>query len=159
MRRLALLSLVPAALALTAPALRPRARGQFLRSSPDDDEAPPEISEDFRDFRARLIARTKGEGLTEAGDERAVAEGWAYETPLLEAGCLLLGGHGAGLRVWAKAAVLPQVRVAADAARRVFYEGRHREPAVAEDGEGLDGLVRRRRRGGRRVCTEWRCYF
>ena len=68
MRRLALLSLVPAALALTAPALRPRARGRFLRSSPDDDEAPPEINEDFRDFRARLIARTKGEGLTEAGD-------------------------------------------------------------------------------------------
>ena len=102
MRRLALLSLVPAALALTAPALRPRARGRFLRSSPDDDEAPPEISEDFRDFRARLIARTKGEGLTEAGDERAVAEGWAYETPLLEAGCLLLGGteqdFGFGLR-------------------------------------------------------------
>ena len=76
MRRLALLSLVQATLALTAPALRPRARGQFLRSSPDDDEAPPEINEDFRDFRARLIARTKGEGLTEAGDEKAVAEGW-----------------------------------------------------------------------------------
>ena len=102
MRRLALLSLVPAALALTAPALRPPRAGRFLRSSPDDDEAPPEINEDFRDFRARLIARTKGEGLTEAGGERAVAEGWAYETPLLEAGCLLLGGteqdFGFGLR-------------------------------------------------------------
>ena len=73
MRRLALLSLVPATMSLTAPALRPRARGRFLRSSPDDDEAPPEISEDFRDFRARLIPRTKGEGLTEAGDESSAS--------------------------------------------------------------------------------------
>ena len=103
MRRLTLLAVLRTACALTAaPALR-RSRKLALLSTPaDDDEAPPEISEDFRDFRARLIARTKGEGLTEAGDEKAVAEGWAYETPLLEAGCLLLGGteqdFGFGLR-------------------------------------------------------------
>merc|ERR1719247_1627460 len=73
-----------------------------VRATADDDEAPPEISDDYRDFRARLIARTKGEGLTESSDEKAVEEGWAYETPLLEAGCVLLGGtkqdFGFGLR-------------------------------------------------------------
>ena len=75
MRRLALLAVLQATCALTAaPALR-RSRKLALLSTPaDDDEAPPEINEDFRDFRARLIARTKGEGLTEAGDEKAVAE-------------------------------------------------------------------------------------
>ena len=104
MRRLALLALLQTAGALTAaPAPRLRRTQQLIKASPaDDDEAPPEINEDFRDFRARLIARTKGEGLTEAGDEKAVAEGWAYETPLLEAGCVLLGGteqdFGFGLR-------------------------------------------------------------
>ena len=103
MHRITLLAVLRTACALTAaPALR-RSRKLALLSTPaDDDEAPPEISDDFRDFRARLIARTKGEGLTEAGDEKAVAEGWAYETPLLEAGCLLLGGteqdFGFGLR-------------------------------------------------------------
>ena len=74
MRRLALLAVLQTTCALTAaPALR-RSRKLALLSTPaDDDEAPPEISEDFRDFRARLIARTKGEGLTEAGDEKAEA--------------------------------------------------------------------------------------
>ena len=43
-----------------------------------------------------------GGSLTEGSDTKAVQEGWAYETPLLEAGCVLLGGteqdFGFGLR-------------------------------------------------------------
>jgi len=97
-RCLALLGLVRA---LTlAPPLRPCRTPLAARD--DADEAPPEVTDDFRDFRARLIARTKGEGLTESGDENAIEAGWAYETPLLEAGCVLLGGteqdFGFGLR-------------------------------------------------------------
>ena len=72
-----------------------------LRSG-EDDEEPAELTEDFRDFRARLIARTQGEGLEVGSDREAAGAGWAYETPLLEQGCVLLGGveqeFGFGLR-------------------------------------------------------------
>ena len=73
-----------------------------LRAGEGEDEKPAELTEDFRDFRARLIARTQGEGLEQGSDEKAAGAGWAYETPLLEQGCVLLGGveqkFGFGLR-------------------------------------------------------------
>mmetsp|Transcript_28637 Transcript_28637/g.88559 ORF Transcript_28637/g.88559 Transcript_28637/m.88559 type:complete len:560 (+) Transcript_28637:156-1835(+) len=73
------------------------------REAAGDDDSAPELPDDVSEARARLIARTMGGGsLTEGSDTKAVQEGWAYETPLLEAGCVLLGGteqdFGFGLR-------------------------------------------------------------
>jgi len=82
-------------------------------SHPDDDDAAPELADDVRDFRARLIAREKSGALegtaattaptepTASDDARtqaaaaaatATSGAWAYETPLLEQGSVLLGG-------------------------------------------------------------------
>ena len=47
--------------------------------------------------------------------------------------------------------VLPQVRPLVDAARRPVHAGRHRESPFASRDQRLDRLVRRRRRGGRRL--------
>ncbi|KAJ1446833.1 hypothetical protein M885DRAFT_472387 [Pelagophyceae sp. CCMP2097] len=63
---------------------------------------------DFRDFRAELMQRFAAGSLEAAAPEAAApaaaaeAAAWAYETPLVESGCVLLGGvrqdFGFGLR-------------------------------------------------------------
>ncbi|KAJ8598261.1 hypothetical protein CTAYLR_005496 [Chrysophaeum taylorii] len=60
----------------------------------EEDDAPPEVAGDVRDFRARLISRSRCGGLLEDSEECEAAdqESWAYETPLIEQGSVLLGG-------------------------------------------------------------------
>jgi len=77
-----------------------------------DDDKPPALEEDVRDFRARLISRSKSGALEPnivapsfstksfdsdiegkvAPDGERQRNTWAYETPLLEQGSVLLGG-------------------------------------------------------------------
>jgi hypothetical protein len=83
--------------------LRLRARRAVAAASlpgeGNDDEAPPELQEDARDFRARLIAQQRaaeaaegGDGLTDGPTSINSGVGWMYETPLIEQGSVLLGG-------------------------------------------------------------------
>lgn len=57
-----------------------------------DDDVPPEVAADVRDFRARLISRSMAGGLTSEGATQEPPTTWAYETSLLEQGSVLLGG-------------------------------------------------------------------
>ncbi|KAK3255751.1 hypothetical protein CYMTET_35084 [Cymbomonas tetramitiformis] len=75
----------------TARQLHPRRSCRISCSSQPDSSAdnnPIELTQDARDFRARLVAREKG--LT--GDSLAEEQGWVYETPLIEQGVVILGG-------------------------------------------------------------------
>jgi len=72
-------------------------------SSGDEDAEVPEVNEDVRDFRARLVAQEKGLlGEETSSSDAEGASGWMYETPLIEKGAVLLGGtkqdFGFGLR-------------------------------------------------------------
>ena len=68
------------------------------------EEEPPNINEDVRDFRARLVAREREDqgAMPEGAAGARAVDGWAYETPLIEQGAVLLGGtkqvFGFGLR-------------------------------------------------------------
>lgn len=80
-------------------------RRRNLRSASageSDEEKAPELEEDVRDFRAKLIAQEwKGRGGL-AADAMKSGSGWIYETPLIEKGAVLLGGtrqrFGFGIR-------------------------------------------------------------
>eukprot|EP00933_Yihiella_yeosuensis_P030740 TRINITY_DN24330_c0_g1_i1.p1 TRINITY_DN24330_c0_g1~~TRINITY_DN24330_c0_g1_i1.p1 ORF type:complete len:579 (+),score=91.74 TRINITY_DN24330_c0_g1_i1:20-1756(+) len=53
--------------------------------------------DDWRDFRARLVKQEsikEGRALTEDAEPEEAAEGWAYESPLIESGSLLLTATG-----------------------------------------------------------------
>eukprot|EP00746_Dinoflagellata_sp_MGD_P161375 gnl/MRDRNA2_/MRDRNA2_88488_c0_seq1.p1 gnl/MRDRNA2_/MRDRNA2_88488_c0~~gnl/MRDRNA2_/MRDRNA2_88488_c0_seq1.p1 ORF type:complete len:674 (+),score=116.13 gnl/MRDRNA2_/MRDRNA2_88488_c0_seq1:156-2024(+) len=54
-----------------------------------DDELPPMLKDDPRDFRARLVAAERA--ATADHDSTSKGPGWMYETTLLEQGSVLLG--------------------------------------------------------------------
>lgn len=56
----------------------------------DDDDLPPVLKHDARDFRARLVAAERSEVGTTDGESVGIASGWMYETTLLEQGSILL---------------------------------------------------------------------
>ena len=77
---------------------RSRSRQSLASKSQDEqparstEEAEEAVAEDWRDFRARLIARENA-----GSEDAAVASandglGWTYETPLAETGVVILGG-------------------------------------------------------------------
>ena len=57
----------------------------YLRARDDDGD---DDGDDIRDMRARLIAQER----RQAGGDEVKVDGWAYETPLIEQGSILLGG-------------------------------------------------------------------
>eukprot|EP00747_Dinoflagellata_sp_TGD_P084966 gnl/TRDRNA2_/TRDRNA2_162726_c0_seq2.p1 gnl/TRDRNA2_/TRDRNA2_162726_c0~~gnl/TRDRNA2_/TRDRNA2_162726_c0_seq2.p1 ORF type:complete len:765 (-),score=82.53 gnl/TRDRNA2_/TRDRNA2_162726_c0_seq2:124-2418(-) len=60
-------------------------------SHPESDE-PPELKGDPRDFRARLVAAQRPQAWGPMpGESNTSANGWMYETTLLEQGSVLLG--------------------------------------------------------------------
>lgn len=58
------------------------AKKKYSTNSDDDNWLP---DEDWRQFRAKLIAQDKGQTVENGGE-------WAHETTLLEKGSILLGG-------------------------------------------------------------------
>ena len=77
-------ALAAAARARYKPAEQQRAR-VYLRARDDDGD---DDGDDIRDMRARLIAQER----RQAGGDEVKVDGWAYETPLIEQGSILLGG-------------------------------------------------------------------
>lgn len=55
-------------------------------------EEPPKLDEDWRAFRARLVAAQQAEGGGEGGASTTSEGGYMYATPLIEQGSVILGG-------------------------------------------------------------------
>jgi len=77
-------------------------RSVAVCASSPDDEQPPDLVEDVRDFRARLVAQQRAREEGDQGGKSSSSSGWIYESPLIEQGSVLLGGtkqfFGFGLR-------------------------------------------------------------
>lgn len=58
-------------------------RAMLVQAGNSEDDLPPVLKDDFRDFRARLVA-------AEQGGSNGTGPGWMYETTLLEQGSVLL---------------------------------------------------------------------
>lgn len=77
---------------LPSPAhLSPRASVGFHRAAAIrlSDETPPE---DWRELRARLVAKERAEDMAAVGDDDEPGTGYVYESPLIEQGSVILGG-------------------------------------------------------------------
>ena len=67
---------------------RPSGRGAVARRADSGEDAGGGGADaDWRDFRARLVKQEQGGGADGGGAEE---QGWAYTTPLIEQGSLLL---------------------------------------------------------------------
>ena len=92
LRLVLLLALLECVVSLLPASFFSQMRRSFRsKASVEDDDVAPELAEDVRDFRARLISRSK-EGVLDAIPAPSNESSWAYETPLLEQGSVLLGG-------------------------------------------------------------------